>query len=135
VPLLITLSTPWDGHPGAAFGARLALAPPTWRDMAPGSAYLTSLFGDERGGHKSMPDDTQHHLLFSYRKGRVSMGASGDEVVSLASQLLGSAQEEAARIYGFDVTHTGILNDAAVAAVVEQLLDAAHSDSRIAVVR
>ena len=136
VPLLITLSTPWDGHPGAAFGARLALVPaPSWRDMAPGSAYLTGLFGDGRGVRRSLPHETQHHLLFSYRKGRVSMGASGDEVVSLASQLLESAQAQAARIYGFDVTHTGILHDTGVAALVEQLLDASHTDSRIAVAR
>jgi pimeloyl-ACP methyl ester carboxylesterase len=136
VPLLITLSTPWDGHPGAAFGARLALFPaPSWRDMAPGSAYLTSLFGDGRGARRGLPHETQHHLLFSYRKGRVSMGASGDEVVSLASQLLESAQAQAARIYGFDVTHTGILHDADVAALVEELLEATHTDSRVAAAR
>jgi pimeloyl-ACP methyl ester carboxylesterase len=135
VPLLITLSTPWDGHPGAAIGARLALVPaPAWRDMAPGSAYLTSLFGDGRGARRKLPHETQHHLLFSYRKGRVSLGASGDEVVSVASQLLESAQAQAARIYGFDVTHTGILRDAEVAALVEELLDASNAEARMAVV-
>jgi pimeloyl-ACP methyl ester carboxylesterase len=132
VPLLITLSTPWDGHPGAAIGARFALVP-AWRDMAPGSAYLTSLFGDGRGARRKLPHETQHHLLFSYRKGRVSLGASGDEVVSVASQLLESAQAQAARIYGFDVTHTGILHDAGVAALVEELLDASNADARMAV--
>ena len=136
VPLLITLSTPWEGHKGAAFGARFALTPPpSWRDMAPGSAYLSELFGDAPGAERTLPEGTQHHLFFSYRKSRVSFGESSDEVVSLASQLRGPAQEQASRLYGFDATHLGILSDAAAAAAMNRLLDATRVSSAVAALR
>lgn len=124
VPLFVTLSTPWEGHAGAALGARFAPStPPSWHDIAIGSRYLADLFEAASGRPKRLPQRTQHHLLFSYRKSWIALGPSGDRVVSLASQLGESAQAQASRIYGFDVTHVGILKDPGVAALLSQLLD------------
>jgi hypothetical protein len=51
------------------------------------------------------------------------LGPSGDQTVSVASQLRLPAQDEAARLYGFDVTHGGILKNPEVAALLQQLLE------------
>ncbi len=122
MPLLVTLSTPWEGHAGAAVGARLVPGEPTWRDVAVGSDYINALF-QAAGRPRHLPEGTRHHLLFSYRKRWLAPGPSGDRVVSVASQLGDAAQEEAVRIYGFDVTHVGILKDAGVASLLTRLLD------------
>ncbi len=110
VPLFITLSTPWGGHDAAKLGVEYA---PTvvrsWYDMAPGSDYLRTLFDTGLDG-------TEHHLLFSFR------GESGDGVVTLASELRPEAQQQARKLYGFDDTHTGILEDAEVTTLVNRLL-------------
>jgi hypothetical protein len=41
----------------------------------------------------------------------------------VASELRAEAQEEAAGVYGFDATHTGILEDPQVSVRVNKLLD------------
>ena len=81
----------------------------SWYDMAPGSDYLRTLFDTGLDG-------TEHHLLFSFR------GESGDGVVTLASELRPEAQQQARKLYGFDDTHTGILEDAEVTTLVNRLL-------------
>jgi hypothetical protein len=45
----------------------------------------------------------------------------------VASQLRAEAQDEAAGVYGFDDTHTGILEDPQVSLQVNRLLDEATS--------
>jgi hypothetical protein len=52
----------------------------------------------------------------------MSPGRSGDQVVSVASQLRYPAQAEASRLYGFDVSHIGILENPEVAALLQELL-------------
>jgi pimeloyl-ACP methyl ester carboxylesterase len=122
VPILITLSTPWDGHAGAAVGARMMPGRRAWHDIASGSTYLADLFQAYSGAAKRMPERTQHHLMFSYRRSWMSPGRSGDQVVSVASQLRYPAQAEASRLYGFDVSHIGILENPEVAALLQELL-------------
>ncbi len=122
IPLLITLSTPWGGHDAAQMGVEYA---PTvvrsWYDMAPGSDYLQSLFYSAPDTRQSLPAPTEHHLLFSFRKSGI--GESGDGVVTVASELRTEAQDDAVDIRGFDTTHTGILEDPAVVALVNRKLD------------
>lgn len=119
-PLFVTLSTPWGGHNAAQMGVDHA---PTvvrsWYDMAPGSDYLRTLFDD---GAPVQLRETEHHLLFSFKKSSGSFGESGDEVVTVASELRPQAQAQARAIYGFNETHTGILEDPAVSALVNKLL-------------
>jgi len=124
IPLFISLSTPWSGSNAAQIG--LDLSPSvvrSWHDMAPASEYLRSLFYTQTAGRISLPPLTRHELLFSYKKGSSSFGASSDRVVTVASELRAEAQDEAAGVYGFDDTHMGILEDPQVSLRVNKLLD------------
>ncbi len=117
VPLFVTLSTPWDGHDAAKLGVKYAPAVvEVWHDMSPGSAYLQSLFS------RPLPRGTVHHLIFTFNRNSASLGASGDRTVTVASQLRVEAQREAARLYGFDDSHDGVLEDPEVSARLNDLL-------------
>jgi pimeloyl-ACP methyl ester carboxylesterase len=116
VPVLVTISTPWGGHAGASLGVRFApVVVASWLDLASQSLYLQSLFADASHRPKRFPKSVRHHLIFTYGRRWSSLGASGDEVVTVASQLGRPAQEEASRIYGFNTTHARILDDEALA--------------------
>jgi pimeloyl-ACP methyl ester carboxylesterase len=127
IPLFVTLSTPWNGHKGAAYGVEMSPAVVrVWYDMAPGSTYLTSLFYADAG--KRTPNRlgpaTAHHLLFSIRSsGTLNIGEANDDTVTVSSQLRQEAQHDAVRLYGFDETHMGILESADAWAVLESLLN------------
>ncbi|MGB4072645.1 esterase/lipase family protein [Pseudomonas sp.] len=115
--LFITLSTPWDGHPSAASGADVPLDIPVWRDMAPGSSYLQSLFATP------LPTHMRQWLLVSYGGNTRMLAEPNDGVVPLASELRAAAQDEAERLYLLDETHTSILNNARSTALLERALD------------
>lgn len=124
IPLFISLSTPWGGSSAAQIGLQLSPAVVrSWHDIAPASDFLQSLFYTQSARRRSLPAMTQHQLLFSFRKGSNSFGKSSDRVVTVASELRAEAQDEAAGVYGFDETHTGMLEDPQVAARVNKLLD------------
>lgn len=115
--LFITLSTPWDGHPSAASGADVPLDIPVWRDMAPGSSYLQSLFATP------LPTHMRQWLLVSYGGNTRMLAEPNDGVVPLASELRAAAQDEAERLYLLDETHTSILNNPRSTALLERALD------------
>jgi pimeloyl-ACP methyl ester carboxylesterase len=115
IPLLVTISTPWEGHAAAE---RVPPAVNIWRDIVPGSVYLTSLFSTQ------LPATTRYYLLFTFNRKTVSFGPSSDRTVSVASQLSAHAQEEAVRVVGFDDTHDGVLRNPDVAALLNQVLAA-----------
>lgn len=130
IPVLITMSSPWGGVPSAGIGFRWSpVVVESWRDIAVGSAYLSSLFFDGVGGARSLPPSTRHYLLFSYRKSWSTLGLSGDAVTSVASQLFRTAQEQAYRVYGFDVAHSEILTSGGVAELLDEALRSAAPDS------
>lgn len=130
IPLFISLSTPWSGHSAAQIGLDLSpAAVRSWHDLAPASDYLQSLFYTQAAVRRSLPERTQHQLLFSFKKGSGSFGESSDQVVTVASELRAEAQDEAAGVYGFDDTHMGILEDPQVSLRVNKLLDAASPAS------
>ena len=63
VPLFVSISTPWDGHKGAEWGAKAPFGSArVFTDMAPGSEYLRSLYGRDPG--------VPHYLLYSFQIGR-----------------------------------------------------------------
>lgn len=103
IPLLVTISTPWEGHEAAE---RVPRVVNIWRDIVPGSVYLTSLFSAQ------LPANTHHYLLFTFN----------DRSVTVASQLAAPAQDEAVRVVGFDDTHAGVLRNPNVAALLNHLL-------------
>lgn len=124
IPLFISISTPWGGQSAAQIGLDLSpTAVRSWHDIAPESDYLQSLFYTQSAGRRSLPALTRHQLLFSFRKGSSSFGESSDQVVTVASELRAEAQDEAAGVYGFDATHTGILEDPQVSLRVNKLLE------------
>jgi pimeloyl-ACP methyl ester carboxylesterase len=107
IPLFVTMATPWGGHRGAEIGVRTSpVVVEVWRDMAPGSEYQRSLYA------APLPAGLQHHLVFTFN----------DETVPLSSQLLGQAQRGAARLYGFGETHMGVLSNAEVSLLLNELL-------------
>jgi pimeloyl-ACP methyl ester carboxylesterase len=121
VPLFATLSTPWAGHQAAGMGVKHApVVVDVWRDMAPGSSYLNSLFA------QPLSPETQHHLLFTFARNSASFGVSSDRTVSVSSQLFPTAQQQAVRVYGVDTTHTGVLDEAQVANWLNGLLRSIH---------
>lgn len=130
IPVLITLSAPWGGVPSAGFGVRFSpVVIDSWRDIAAGSGYLNSLFVDSAGAPRDWPRSTRHYLVFSYRKSWSSFGLSGDAVTSVASQLFRTAQQQAYRVYGFDVSHAEILVNGSVAELLDEALRSSFSAS------
>jgi pimeloyl-ACP methyl ester carboxylesterase len=129
VPLYITIGTPWGGHAAAEAGVKYS---PTvvrvWNDMVPGSAYIKGLFFTEQNGqqvHRALPPWIKHHLLFTFKQSGVGIGESNDGTVTVSSQLLPGAQEDATRLYGFDETHQGVLASKEALQLVNRLLDEA----------
>jgi len=117
IPLFVSISSPWGGDSAAATGVSMAPAVvPVWRDMTPGSDYLTSLFTH------ALPPATKHHLLFTFRRNSALFGQSSDHTVTVASQLPERVQREAVRMYGIDNDHDGVLTDPQVSATLNGLL-------------
>ena len=117
IPLYITISTPWGGHKSAESGVKnLPMVVRVWEDMVPGSPYQKSIFA------RPLPAGMQHHLMFTFQRKSSSFGESDDQAVTVASQLFAGAQGGATRVYGFDDTHVGILRNAEVSALLNQLL-------------
>lgn len=105
--LFITLATPWGGHPAAATGLQqVPLEIPVWKDMAPGSRYLQTLFASP------LPAHIRQWLLVSYGGNKRLLTEPNDGVVPLASELRTAAQDEAEQLYLLDESHTGILRSA-----------------------
>lgn len=116
--MYVSLSTPYGGHDAA--GAAEEHAPevvPSWRDLAPGSPFLRALAATP------LPADLPFFLVFSYgNPARMKFGPSSDGVVTLRSELALAVQLQATRSYGFDVSHTGILESVAVRDLFNQLI-------------
>lgn len=112
VPLFVSISTPWDGHKAAEWGAKAPIGSArVFTDMAPNSDYLKSLYGGDPG--------VPHYLLFSYQHS--GMGEASDGVVTVASQLRAAAQKGAARVEGFNETHMSVLEASAVSERINEL--------------
>ena len=126
IPLFITIATPWGGHKSAESGVKHAPSVVrVWYDMVPDSAYIRGIFYSDpqtRQRRRTLPPTLTHHLLFTFKRDSSSFGESDDRTVTVASQLYAPAQQDASRLYGFDQTHTGVLEDAQVSLLVNDLL-------------
>ncbi len=122
---LVTISSPLGGMASAGEGvATSPIVVRSWYGLAPGSPYLDGLFYADPGRRtkrRRLPATLAYHLLFGFKG-----GCSSDGVVEVASQLRPEAQEEARSIRGYDETHTGILDSAAVAAHLNEILAQVH---------
>ena len=126
IPLFVSLATPWRGQPSA--GAGVARAPTvvrSWYGMAPDSAFQREIFYQDpetMAVRRRLPRGVVHHLFFGFHRDESWPGASSDSTIALLSQLRAEAQADAARIYGHDDTHTGILQDPEVVSQLNEIL-------------
>jgi hypothetical protein len=105
VPVLITLSTPWAGSERAGRWAWSPAAPPSWKDMKPGSTFLAHLFD------APLPEGTALHVLYGTRGDSRSIPGDDDTVVSLVSVTRAEALAEASSVAVFDdANHMEILS-------------------------
>jgi pimeloyl-ACP methyl ester carboxylesterase len=105
--LLATFSTPFGGVPVARLGLTLGdYAVPSWRDLAPDSAFLRSL------RTQPLPAGVHHHVFFGYRDDGADFDSDG--VISVASQREQHIAASAARVHGFRTDHSDILDSAGV---------------------
>jgi pimeloyl-ACP methyl ester carboxylesterase len=96
----VTLASPLDGMVSAGAGVKWApTVMPCWFDLAPGSAFLKTLFA------RPLPDDLPYFLFFAHGSG------DGDGTVSLSSQIRVEAQRQARTVVGINSDHVGILSD------------------------
>jgi pimeloyl-ACP methyl ester carboxylesterase len=117
----VTISSPLGGMASAGKGVEVSpIVVRSWYGLAPGSEYLDGLFYEDPAGktkRRRLPRTMSYHLLFGFR------GAGPDDgIVALSSQLRHEAQEEAHTERGFDETHTSILQSAAVADYLNEVL-------------
>ena len=92
---------------------------PMWKDVAPGSPFLTELF------RTPLPPQCPYYLLFSYSGHSAFVSGPNDGTVTLSSELALPAQHAATKVYGFDENHDSILNSAEVSATLNALLASA----------
>ncbi len=112
-----SIATPWAGHDAARMGVRFSPAVVNvWNDMVPGSTFIESVLA------QPLPAGTEHHLLFTYLRGGMSLGESSDDTVTIACQLDWRAQSDAVQRYGFNESHDGVLEQANVARLVSAIL-------------
>ena len=105
VERFITISTPWKGHAAAGLGVKTApIVVPAWRDMAPGSEYLNSLFA------VPFPAELEYSMLFSHHGRSMMTPGKDDGTVSVDSMLAYEAEDAARFIYGLSEDHVSILS-------------------------
>lgn len=99
--LVVTVASPLLGMPSAAQGVEHSpIVVPSWRDLAPGSDFLTDLHANE------WPRDVPWQLVFTYRSGQ-----HDDGVVPLDRQIDPRLQDEAMEVFGVNATHVGVLGE------------------------
>ncbi len=119
VARLITIASPFGGHPGAQSGINNApMILPAWRDLSPESEFVAQLH------RQPLPTDIDYHLFFAYgNDSAIKLGENSDGVVPLSSQLNSAAQREASEKYGYDDSHRGILKNSEAIHKIMAIID------------
>jgi hypothetical protein len=122
VKRLITIASPMGGHPDARKGADGPVPIPSWRDIAPDSTFIRSLH------RKNLPGALEYYLIYAYgNPSTIKLGENSDGVVPLWSQLRREAQNEAKAQYGFNDSHTAILEDPEAVLRINRLIEEVKS--------
>jgi uncharacterized alpha/beta hydrolase family protein len=116
--LFVSMATPFGGHAAAAKGEEHGLIVlPSWRDLNPDNDFIKNLY------RKPLPEFMHHELIYAYQNpGTIKLGENSDGVVALTSQLYPQAQSQADGQFGFDNSHTDILDSNDVAAHLQTLM-------------
>jgi hypothetical protein len=96
-------------------------------------AMLAAMFYADSQGvrtRRSVQGYVTYYLVFTYRRNSLIPGVSGDEEVTVASELRQEAQDEAARIFGFDEDHASVLTSPQVAATLNEVFVRAEKSGR-----
>lgn len=119
IHLVVTIATPFGGHAAAAKGEEHGLLVlPSWRDLNPENAFIGNLY------RQPLPDFVHHELIYAYQNpGTIKLGENNDGVVALTSQLNPQVQIQASGQFGFNNTHTDILDSTEVAAHIRARMD------------
>lgn len=115
VALIVTIASPFGGHPAARSGVEMApMVVPSWRDLDPGGDFIAGLF------RTALPDSVPHHVIYAYRDSADPRRGT-DGVVSIASQLPAKAGFVPGATHGFKSGHGEVLSDAAAIAKILEL--------------
>lgn len=115
--VFVSMASPFGGHSAAAAGLKWSpVIAPVWWAMAPGSSYLTIIDSvDLTAG----PD---HYLIYTYSHEAGGEREEDDGVVSVESQLVASARNNAVAQYGVADNHTGVAKNACVIELIVSIL-------------
>jgi len=117
IKLFVSLSAPWSGVESAKVGAQKSpIKVAAWRDIATDSYFISSLY------ESKLPESIRHYLLFGYQGKSNSLDHTNDGVVTLKSMLDSRAQQEAIRVYGFNESHSSILESQEMVAFVRKII-------------
>jgi len=113
IALSMTINSPMKGIGSAKSGVKYSpIVVPSWHDVAKDSEFIQKISA------WTWPADIPYHLIFSYESGEGS-----DGVVSLESQIPFKLQVEAEKVYGFNISHAGILKDRQFITMFNTILD------------
>lgn len=118
VELFVTIATPFGGHPAAATGEKHGLIVlPAWRDVNPDSTFIKDLY------RKPLPEFVNHQLVYAYHNpGTLKLSENSDGVVPLSSQLHPMVQKQSDEQFGFNSSHTTILeNEEMITHILERM--------------
>jgi pimeloyl-ACP methyl ester carboxylesterase len=117
--LFCSFATPYAGDDSARYwGDKAPTMVPAWRDIATGSDFIQDLT------RRSITSKLPFYLFFAYHDASTIKNAkNSDGAVTIHSQLNPAIQSAAAKVLGFNETHTGILNSEAARQSFHQLLD------------
>jgi len=107
VDLFVSIASPLGGHPSAALGENHGLIVlPSWKNLNPNSPFINKLY------RKPLPKNVNHQLFYAYKNANtLKLGENSDGVVPLSSQLHPAAQQQSSEQFGFNSTHTDILEN------------------------
>ncbi len=118
VGLFVSIATPFGGHPAAASGEKHGLIVlPSWRDVNPDSRFIRKLY------RKPLPESLNHQLIYAYQNPDIlKITENSDGVVPLSSQLYPIAQKQSQDQFGFNSSHTTILeNEEMITYILERM--------------
>ncbi|MFA6957237.1 MAG: alpha/beta fold hydrolase [Thermoanaerobaculia bacterium] len=102
VDLYVSISTPWGGHAAAA-RAPSGIAMPSWKDITPDSEFFKKM------ASIPVPRSVDYCLFFSHAGDSRLMSGGDDGTVTISSQLPYQVENRASLIYGFNESHSSIL--------------------------
>ncbi len=104
--MFISFSAPYGGVAEARMSADLPALVPSWRDVAPESAFLRQIY------QRHLPREVPFYLFYGYEDPSFFRSKEGgDGHIALSSQLDARINRAASKTYGFKSTHTGILKN------------------------